>query len=252
MRTGHLFAGAGGGLYADLILGHEPVLAVEWDDHAAACLQQREREGWWPGLHVHQGDVQLFDFTPWAGRVDSIHAGWPCQDISVAGNGAGIDGERSGLWREVKRAATEARPGELFLENSPAIVNNGLDRVAADLSELGYVYRWCLLPAASVGAVHLRLRWWCLARRADANRDRFQRFDPCSSPATAQQEEWSDVARVAREIQRGERDRVPESWIVGKANAVADRKHRTRCLGNGQVPLQAATAYILLDAGLGT
>ena len=64
MRTMHLFAGGGGGLLADLIVGHTPVCAVEWDAHACAVLRERSAEGWFPGLHVHEGDVRAFDFQP--------------------------------------------------------------------------------------------------------------------------------------------------------------------------------------------
>ncbi len=168
MRTMHLFAGAGGGLLADLILGHEPVCAVEWDAYCCVVLRERAADGWFPGLHVHEGDVRLFDPSPWAGRVDCIAAGFPCQDISAAGSGAGINGERSGLYREVLRVADVVRPGFILLENSPAITGRGLDRVLGDLAARGYDARWTVLAAADVGAPHLRERWWCLAWRADS------------------------------------------------------------------------------------
>ena len=168
MRTMHLFAGAGGGLLADLILGHEPVCAVEWDPYTCAVLRERAADGWFPGLHVHEGDVRLFDPSAWASRVDCIHAGFPCQDISVAGNGAGINGERSGLYREVLRIADVVRPRFLFLENSPAIVGNGLGTVLGDLAARGHDGRWTVLAAADVGAPHIRERWWGLFWRADA------------------------------------------------------------------------------------
>ncbi|MBU6247108.1 MAG: DNA cytosine methyltransferase [Xanthomonadaceae bacterium] len=117
-NTMHLFAGAGGGLLADLILGHTPIVAVEWDAYACAVLRERAAGGWFPGLHVHEGDVRMFDPSKYAGRVDCIHAGFPCQDISVAGSGAGIHGDRSGLYREVLRIADVVRPRFLFKEIS--------------------------------------------------------------------------------------------------------------------------------------
>ena len=169
MRTMHLFAGAGGGLLADLILGHTPIVAVEWDAYACRVLRERSAAGWFPGLRVHEGDVRLFDPSEFVGRVDSIHAGFPCQDISVAGSGAGIDGERSGLYREILRCADVVRPPFLFLENSPAIVGRGLGTVLGDLAARGYDARWTVLAAADVGAPHQRERWWCLAWRTDAD-----------------------------------------------------------------------------------
>ncbi|NIB43755.1 DNA cytosine methyltransferase [Pseudomaricurvus alkylphenolicus] len=304
MRTGHLFAGAGGGLYADLILGHRPVFAVEWDDYAAGVLQRRADDGWFPGLHVHHGDVQLFDPSDWTGRVDSIHAGFPCQDISTAGNGAGIEGERSGLWKEVKRVAGVIRPRELFLENSPAISTRGLGTVLGDLAELGFDARWCVLPASAAGAPHLRARWWCLARRADADhteqrpgsrgrsgegstkernnsrrlcrevsnsdsqqlRDesgRRSRQDREDAPITGNDGQAQLVANTGRRGQSGRgtepkhsesrsRGQTPAWWSVepnvGRvADGVANRVNRIKCLGNGQVPLQAAAAYTLLS-----
>lgn len=161
----------GGGLLADLILGHEPVCAVEWDPYCCAVLRERAADGWFPGLHVHEGDVRLFDPSEWAGRVDCIAAGFPCQDISVAGSGQGIDGERSGLYREVFRIADAVRPRFLFLENSPAIVSRGLGRVLGDLAARGYDARWTVLAAGDVGAPHQRERWWCLGwRNADGRK----------------------------------------------------------------------------------
>lgn len=69
MRTLHLFAGAGGGLLADLILGHEPICAVEWDAYCCAVLRERADEGWFPGLHVFEGDTGWWETEPGVGRV---------------------------------------------------------------------------------------------------------------------------------------------------------------------------------------
>jgi len=169
MRTLHLFAGAGGGLLADIILGHEPIAAVEWDKHCCAVLRERSAEGWFPGLRVHEGDVRLFDPSEYAGRVDCIAAGFPCQDISAAGKGAGMgEGTRSGLYRETIRIADIVRPRFLFLENVSAILANGmLGTVLGDLAARGFDARWTCLPASAAGAPHGRDRWWMLAKRED-------------------------------------------------------------------------------------
>lgn len=166
MRTAHLFAGAGGGLLADIILGHEPAVAVEHDAYCCAVLRER-----FPGLRVIEGDVRTVDFARDLAGVDALCAGFPCQDISLAGNGRGLDGERSGLFWEVMRAVDSLRPEWVFLENSPAIRTRGRDRVLASLMERGYLARDGLLSAAAVGAPHRRDRWWCLAHLADAPRD---------------------------------------------------------------------------------
>lgn len=168
-RTMHLFAGHGGGLLADLILGHRPVIAVEWDAYACQVLRERAADGWFPGLRVWEGDVRLFDPSEYAGSVDCIHAGFPCQDISVAGKQAGVsEGTRSGLYREVLRIAGVVRPKQLFLENVSAILSNGLGTVLGDLAALGYDCRWLCIRASDVGAPHHRDRWFALCTYTDS------------------------------------------------------------------------------------
>ncbi len=165
----HLFAGAGGGLLSDLILGHTPIVAVEWDKYCCKVLRERAADGWFPELSVWEGDVRLFDPSEYAGRVDTIHAGFPCQDLSLAGKRSGLgEGTRSGLYREVMRIAGIIRPKYIFLENVSAILSNGLECVLADLVALGYDCRWTCLRASDCGAPHLRDRWWCLAVHSDS------------------------------------------------------------------------------------
>jgi DNA (cytosine-5)-methyltransferase 1 len=171
MRTMHLFAGHGGGLLSDLILGHTPVVAVEWDAYACKVLRERAAEGWFPELQVWEGDVRLFNPSEYAGSVDCIHAGFPCQDISAAGSQAGVGPEtRSGLYREVLRIAGVVRPEYLFLENVSAIITNGLGTVLGDLAALGYACQWTCLRASDCGAAHHRDRWWLLAHAGQYRR----------------------------------------------------------------------------------
>jgi DNA (cytosine-5)-methyltransferase 1 len=160
----HLFAGAGGGLLADLILGHTPVVAVEWEPYPCQVLRERAAEGWFPELRVWEGDVRLFDPSEYTGQVDCIHAGFPCQDISFAGKQAGVgEGTRSGLYREVLRIAGAIRPRYIFLENVAAIKSNGLEQVVKDLAIMGYDTRWLCIRASNVGAPHHRDRWFSLS-----------------------------------------------------------------------------------------
>jgi DNA (cytosine-5)-methyltransferase 1 len=95
--------------------------------------------------------------------LDIIAGGFPCQDISVAGNGKGLDGERSGLVFEYLRLIGECRPRFVFMENVPALTIRGLDRVLLGLNALGYDARWTIISAAEMGAPHLRERIWILA-----------------------------------------------------------------------------------------
>lgn len=171
----------GGGLLADLILGHEPIGAVEWDAYCCRVLRERAAEGWFPDLRVHEGDVRLFDPSEYAGRVDIVAAGFPCTDISSAGNQAGVgEGTRSGLYREVLRVADVVRPRYLYMENVAAILSNEfLGTVLGDLAARGYDARWTCLPASATGAPHYRDRWWCLAERADADGERELQPEGC-------------------------------------------------------------------------
>ena len=158
-RTMHLFAGAGGGILGDLILGHVPVCAVELEKYPRDVLLQRQRDGILPWFAVWD-DVTTFDGKPWRGYVDCICGGFPCQDISAAGKGAGIEGERSGLWSEFARIISEVRPRFAFIENSPMLTIRGLDVVLCDLAKMGYDAEWGVLGAAAGVATTKRI--WML------------------------------------------------------------------------------------------
>lgn len=95
--------------------------------------------------------------------VDAICGGFPCQDISYAGYGAGLAGERSGLWTEYARLIGELRPRYVIVENVAALLNRGLDIVLRDFATLRYDAEWHAVAAAHVGAPHLRDRVWIIA-----------------------------------------------------------------------------------------
>jgi DNA (cytosine-5)-methyltransferase 1 len=96
-------------------------------------------------------------------RVDVLCGGFPCQDVSAAGRRAGILGERSGLWAEFSRLVRELRPRYVLVENVPGLLVRGLGDVLGDLADDGYDAEWDGIPAAAVGAPHLRARLWILA-----------------------------------------------------------------------------------------
>lgn len=106
------------------------------------------------------------------GRVDVVCGGFPCQDISVAGKGAGLAGERSGLWIEFARIIGNVRPRFVIVENVAALLGRGHGEVLGDLAALGYDAEWHCIPAAAVGAPHRRDRVWIVA--ADTDRGGFQ------------------------------------------------------------------------------
>ena len=162
MRELALFAGAGGGILGGHLLGWRTVCAVEWDSYAASVLVARQNDGSLPAFPVWD-DVQTFDGRPWRGRADVVSGGFPCQDISCAGKGAGLDGDRSGMWRHMARIIGEVRPRFAFVENSPMLTVRGLGIVLGDLAALGYDARWGVLGADDAGAWHRRDRIWIVA-----------------------------------------------------------------------------------------
>ena len=162
LRELALFAGAGGGLLGGHLLGWRTVCAVEWDAYAASVLVARQNDGCLPPFAVWD-NVQNFDGRPWRGRVDVVSGGFPCQDLSCAGKGAGIDGERSGMWKHMARIIGEVRPRYVFVENSPMLVGRGLARVLGDLAKMGMDARWGVVGAHHAGAPHKRDRIWIVA-----------------------------------------------------------------------------------------
>ncbi len=115
----------------------------------------------WPDSTIHNDvrTVGVHNLEP----VDILCGGFPCQDISIAGKGAGINGKRSGLWWEFHRIISELRPRIIVLENVPAITTRGGRDVVGSLSEIGYDCEWTVISAQQCGAPHLRKRWFCVA-----------------------------------------------------------------------------------------
>ncbi len=157
-----LFAGAGGGILGGLLCGFRTVCAVENDPYARDVLVSRQNDGCLQPFPIWD-DVRTFDGRPWRGRVDIISGGFPCQDISPAGKGAGIEGSRSGLWKEMARIIREVGPRFVLVENSSALVGRGMGTVCGDLAQMGYDERWGVLGAADAGAPHQRDRIWILS-----------------------------------------------------------------------------------------
>ena len=293
-----LFAGAGGGILGGHLLGWRCVCGVEYDKYARDVLLARQRDGQLPKFPIWD-DVRTFDARPWRGVADVVSGGFPCQDISSAGKGAGIEGARSGLWKEMARIIGEVRPRFAFVENSPMLVSRGLTTVVSDFSEMGYDAVWGIVSAADCGAPHLRKRIWIVAwdsDRIDASKKRFisrrsiadtsgdGRADsvadtrcklrkswnierPSSEDATERSTETVEPERCSEDVLNTNRSRLerqrqescgassqqrnsskPSWWEtepdVGRvAHEVAHRVDRLRCIGNGQVPIVAATAW---------
>ncbi len=235
-----LFAGAGGGILGGHLLGWKTICAVERDAYAAGVLAQRQNDGLLPPFPIWS-DVESFDGTLWRGIVDVVSGGFPCQDISLAGKGAGITGERSGLWKEFARIIGEVRPDYAFIENSPALVIRGLDVVLSDLAACGYDAQWLCLSGKACGAVHLRERIWILATNDRSQRD--ERFRQRSLPRF-NSFPWGKNVRGIEDMRK--RSDLPQPLIRRINHDVAFGMDRLKAIGNGQVPRVAATAFLTL------
>lgn len=185
LRSLELFAGYGGITLA-LEPWARPVAYCERDEYCIAQLISRMGDGRLPVAPICTDVTQLhaWDFPT---RIDLISGGFPCQDLSCAGKGAGLAGQRSGLFYEIMRLAQECRPAFIFLENVPAIRTRGLRTVVGELADIGYDSRWCTVSAQQVGAPHKRERWFLLAADSDGLKLRDEsrwgrREDRASSP----------------------------------------------------------------------
>jgi DNA (cytosine-5)-methyltransferase 1 len=239
LRELALFAGAGGGILGGKLLGWRTVCAVEWDAYAASILVARQNDGCLPPFPIWD-DVQTFDGRAWRGRVDVISGGFPCQDISCAGKGAGITGERSSMWKHMARIIGEVRPQYAFVENSPMLVGRGLETVLADLAEMGYDARWGIVGAHHAGAPHKRDRIWIVASIFHAHSQRLQRNE----------RSWAKKKAREKAQSSGLFGWSSEPNIQRVAHGVAARVDRLKAIGNGQVPAVAALAWEILTADL--
>ncbi len=167
MRLLDLFSGIGAFSLGLERAGFQTVAFCEVEPFCQAVLRKH-----WPNVPIYDDVCHLTAARLRADGIDRIEAicgGFPCQDISVAGSGAGLDGERSGLWREYARLVGELRPVHVIVENVGALRGRGLARVLGDLATFGYDAQWHVVPAAAIGAPHLRERVWIIATAADAD-----------------------------------------------------------------------------------
>lgn len=163
LRVLSLFAGIGGfDLGLERTGGFETVAVCEIDEFPRRVLAKH-----WPEVPCYHDVRELTADTLRRDgiTVDVLTGGFPCQDISIAGPGAGIDGSRSGLWRELVRIIGEVRPRYAIIENSPKLRSRGLEVLLGALDALGYDAEWHCIPAAHVGAPHRRDRVWIIAYR---------------------------------------------------------------------------------------
>ena len=244
-----LFAGAGGGILGGHLLGWRTVCAVEWEPYPASVLCARQNDGVLPPFPIWD-DVCSFDGKPWRGIVDVISGGFPCQDISAAGKGAGIDGERSGMWREMARIICEVQPRFVFVENSPMLTSRGLGAVLGDLATMGFDAKWGVLGANDIGANHQRDRIWIRAEQMGyayndgqtatqvcpslvegSDRSSTQQEQTCQSEGSGQQ--YAELANTQR---MGWQERSSERGTLEKQEGSSDLGYGSQTSGKGQTP----------------
>ncbi len=257
-----LCAGVGGfdlGLRRALGSRYRTVGYVERDAYAASCLVARMEDESLDSAPIWD-DLATFDGWPWRGSVDLVAAGFPCQDISTAGRGEGIQpGNRSGLWYEVARVVCEVGPRLVFLENVTAIASRGLGIVLGDLAALGFDAEWDVFSAAGIGAPHLRQRFFLLGFRplGDSDEPRLegsilQRRSSDEQPprnaggqmvAAADGDAFppgpADAAGWRTYLRAG----GPQPSIRRGADGLSARVDRVRCLGSSIVPTVASRAF---------
>ena len=261
LTVGSLFAGIGGFELGFEATGRfETRWQVECDAYATKVLEKH-----WPDVQRHD------DVCTWPNEttqpVDVIIGGFPCQDISYAGKGAGLDGKRSGLFYELVRIVRVVGPRYIVLENVAALFTRGMDQVLGSLASHGYDAEWEVVSAASVGAPHRRDRVFIIGYAADSDsfgeRENVKRHvvqSGATRPAVShqfmesgnvadaiskqregcEQKTVSRESRLSQQLRRGCADQR-EQWAiepdVGRlANGVPNRVHRLRCLGNAIVP----------------
>ena len=236
---------------ADLILGLElalggstqPLCYVESDVQAAELLAARIEDGALPAAPVWS-DVRTFPGVDIRSRVDLVASGFPCQDLSYAGRGDGLEGSRSGLWWAMRDVVRDVQPWLVFVENVPGLVTRGIHDVLGSLAQIGFDAEWLSVRASEVGAPHRRERVFILAERRDL---RPQRVSDAFRDAV-----WNEPER-GRGPARATNGRDAEPRHVG-AESVANTSGRGE--GNaggrrpdGRLPEQSGDSVAEWDGG---
>lgn len=215
MNVLDLFSGIGGFSIGLERAGMRTVAFCEIDAEARKVLNKH-----WPNVPVFT-DVTKLSKDDINEKIDVLAGGFPCQDISTAGRGAGLSGSRSGLWFEFHRLINEIRPRYAIIENVSALRSRGLEQILRGLAQIGYDAEWHCIPASAVGAPHRRDRIWIVAYPNGtqcegsriSSRAYAQHADACSAG-------WWKVEPSV--------DRV--------ANGLPGQSHRLKQLGNAVVP----------------
>jgi DNA (cytosine-5)-methyltransferase 1 len=230
-----LFSGIGGISYA---LGDyvRPIAYCEIDRYCQGVLLSRMANSSIVVAPIWDDIRSLSILQGLPNCIDIIYGGFPCQDISIAGLGKGLAGERSGLFYEIVRLCREIKPRFVFLENVPAITTRGGTEVVREITALGYDCRWCIISAASVGKNHIRERFFLLAHPHSESKHRFP----------SGEKERQPIIKLRAEYEECEPFPKNESTLLGMDDELSFRMDRTRALGNSVVPQQVKEAFEIL------
>jgi DNA (cytosine-5)-methyltransferase 1 len=234
MRHLSLFTGSGIGDLAARDAGITTVAMCESDPACCYCLERL-----WPDARLFRDvhDVTAESLAD-LGPIDIISGGFPCQDISTAGKGAGLGTEknktRSGLWYEFARVIRETRPTWLLIENVPALRVRGGDRVCEDLESMGYAWEAVVVGADDVGAPHRRKRVWIVARnKSDGRGSRRTRGSDTGSEGQREQplqDELDNANEARRRTRAAVESQSGRSEALGAVPAI--RREATGELGH--------------------
>jgi DNA (cytosine-5)-methyltransferase 1 len=227
MNVIDLFSGIGGFSLGLERAGMRTVAFCEIDSRARKVLAHH-----WPAIRIFE-DVRTIDY---AGiDADVICGGFPCQDISLAGEGAGLAGERSGLWRELLRAICVVRPAFAIVENVAALLGRGMDVVLGDLAEIGYDAEWHCIRASDLGAPHERDRVWVIAYPVGSRGSRLVTSADIGTPGPWRLRSQEDLQYLTNPpFERG--DSWPQPLLRRVDDGLPGRVDRLHCIGNAIVP----------------
>jgi len=238
----HLFAGIGGGILGGILCGNTTVCAVEINEYCRKILLQRQKDKIIPKFPIWD-DIKTFNGIPWKGKIDLICGGFPCQDISIAGTGAGLNGERSGLWFEMLRIISEIRPTYAFMENSPIIINRGLETIIKNLAEIGYDSKWSTFSGYEIGAPIKRERWFCLAKNTSPNKiiGKYSKSN-LYNKTIDENKIWSNKTFTTL-LERDQKQLPIISGNERVVNGFPNSVDRFQAIGNAQIPAVVKIAW---------
>lgn len=224
LTHGSVFSGIEGFGLGAALAGIKTEWSCEFEKYQTEVIEKNFGDG-----HTVYGDIRTLENPPF---VNIISGGFPCQDISAAGKGAGIKGSRSGLWGQMHRIIGEVRPDYVIIENSPLLRKRGFEYVLHGLSEIGYDAQWQCLQGSFLGLQQCRERIYIIAYPVC-------KFGEGESPKSVFRQPY--LPWKLPRVYPGWRERrdLPEPRTLGSTNELPDLVDRNRCVGNAVQPLMA-------------